>query len=238
VPSRPLPRLWLALDTLDVARALELAAVAAAVGAGLKLGKEFFTAQGPAGVHRLAAATARPVFLDLKFHDIPNTVAGAIRAALPLNPAMLTLHALGGAAMMAAAAAAAAEAGPDRPRLLAVTLLTSLAPEDLPCLGFDRPLPSLVLQLARLAMDNGADGVVCSPAEVANLRAALDPRALLIVPGVRPAWAAHDDQRRVMTPAEAFANGADAIVIGRPITAATDPRAAANRLVHEIEHAG
>jgi orotidine-5'-phosphate decarboxylase len=241
VPRRPpLPvRLWLAVDTPSVDDARRLAEVARTVGAGLKLGKEFFTANGPAAVRQLTLDARLPLFLDLKFHDIPNTVAAAVTAALPLRPAMLNVHALGGAAMITAAvAAAAAAAGSERPLVLAVTILTSLGDADLPALGVGEPVAVMVERLARLARECGADGVVCSPVEAARLRASLGGDCVLVVPGVRPVWAGSDDQKRVMTPAAALNAGADALVVGRPITAAADPLAAARRLVAEIADAG
>ncbi len=221
---------------MDDAR--KLTEVAGAVGAGIKLGKEFFTANGPAAARQLTLSSRLPLFLDLKFHDIPNTVAAAVTAALPLRPAMLNVHALGGAAMIEAAVAAAAAAGSDRPLVLAVTILTSLADDDLCALGIGRPVTAMVEHLARLARDCGADGVVCSPVEVARLRASLGADCVLVVPGVRPAWAGSDDQKRVMTPAAAVKAGADALVVGRPISAAADPLAAAHRLIAELADAG
>lgn len=219
-----------ALDTADLAEATCWATQLAPHCGVLKLGLEFFCRHGPAGVQ---AVTQRPVFLDLKLHDIPSTVAGATRAVLPLRPKMLTLHAAGGGAMLAAAREALGEAA-DRPRLLAVTVLTSLGAEALHATGVAGGARQQVLRLARLALDHGADGLVCSPHEVAMLRDALGARALLVVPGIRPEGFAADDQARTMTPREAASAGADWLVVGRPITAAVDPAAAAAAILQEL----
>jgi len=216
-------RLIVALDTAEPARAHDWAVAVAPHAGLLKLGLEYFLANGPEGVR---AISERPIFLDLKLHDIPNTVAGAMRAVLKLRPAMLTLHAAGGPAMIAAARAAA-ETVPDRPILLAVTVLTSLDAATLHATGVAGGPRQQVLRLARLALEAGADGLVCSAHEVAPLRDALGDKPVLVVPGIRPAGAATGDQARVMTPEEAIAAGADWIVVGRPITGAADPGAAA-----------
>ncbi len=184
-----------------------------------------------------AAAAGLPVFLDLKFHDIPNTVADAVRAALSLAPVMLTVHASGGAAMMRAAADAAEEAGANRPLVLGVTVLTSLGAEDLAATGLAGPVPDQVMRLARLAQASGLDGVVCSAREVAALRAECGAAFTLVVPGIRPAGAAAGDQKRTATPAEAVAAGADYLVIGRPVTGADDAAQAARAIIDEIEAA-
>lgn len=215
-----------ALDTTDTARAVALArALKGAVG-GLKVGMEFFNATGPEGF-RQVAETGLPVFLDLKLHDIPNTVAGGIRAVLPLRPAIVNVHASGGPAMMRAAADAAAEAGDNRPLVIAVTVLTSMDESDLAATGVSGAPRDQVLRLASLARECGLDGAVCSAHEIGPLRAELGPDFKLIVPGIRPAGAAVADQKRIMTPEQALALGADILVIGRPITAAEDPRRAA-----------
>lgn len=234
----PRERVLLALDVPDLAAALRLASAVSPWVGGFKVGKEFFTANGPSGVRRITEL-GLPLFLDLKFHDIPNTVAAAVRAALPLRPRMLNLHALGGAAMMRAAAdALAAVPHDERPLLLAVTVLTSLDATDLIAIGIGRPLPDLVEDLARNARACGLDGVVCSPHEVARLRRSFGSDFVLVVPGVRPSWAGVGDQKRVMTPAEAIASGADYLVIGRPISGAEDPAAAAERILAEVADAG
>ncbi|MEC9345013.1 MAG: orotidine-5'-phosphate decarboxylase [Pseudomonadota bacterium] len=201
---------------------------------GIKLGKQFFMAEGPAGVKAVMPRDL-PLFLDLKLHDIPNTVAGAVSSvASRVAPAFLTIHASGGAAMVAAAREAADRFGADRPRLLAVTVLTSLGDDDLVAMGVPNGAAAQVLRLARLAIANGADGIVCSPQEVAMLRRELGPEPLLVIPGIRPAGSDVGDQKRVMTPAEAMAAGASRLVIGRPITGAADPAAAALAIAREV----
>ncbi len=236
-PLSPRERIFVGLDTPDIDKAARIAKSLVGTVGGVKIGKELFTAQGPDGV-RVAAGGA-PLFLDLKFHDIPNTVAGAIRAAVHLRPRIVNVHASGGRAMMMAAAEAAREAaedlGVERPRVIAVTVLTSLDAADLEEVGQMGPPEAQVERLARLAQASGLDGVVCSPREIARLREACGPDFLLVVPGIRPSWAAAGDQKRIMTPAEAVAAGADHIVIGRPITAAEDPLDAARRIVAELE---
>lgn len=227
--------LFCSIDTTEPARARALVAATAGLVAGIKLGLEFFVANGPDGVR--AVAGAAPLFLDLKLHDIPNTVAGAVRAAARLAPAWLTVHCSGGGAMLraaAAAAASAAEEGGPRMRLIGVTVLTSLDEADLGAVGQEGPVAEQALRLALLARGSGLDGIVCSPHEVARLRAACGPGFLLVVPGIRPAGSALGDQKRVMGPRAAIAAGADYLVIGRPITAAADPAAAARAILAEI----
>jgi len=234
----PKDRVFVALDTPDLARAAHLATALSEVVGGIKVGKEFFTAHGPEGVR--AVTGAGRLFLDLKFHDIPNTVAGAVRAAVPLRPDLLTIHAAGGPAMLRAAVAAAETAGDantPRPRLLGITVLTSLDDDDLVAVGQHGPVAEQVRRLAALAQETGLDGVVCSPHEIAALRRQCGPDFLLVVPGIRPAWAAADDQKRVLTPAQAVAEGADYLVIGRPITGAADPVTAAQRIAAELGNA-
>jgi orotidine-5'-phosphate decarboxylase len=224
-------RLIVALDTLETDRARSWADAVAPHAGLLKLGLEFFLANGAAGFRGITGA---PIFLDLKLHDIPNTVAGGVRAVLPLRPRMLTIHGSGGAAMIQAAHQAAAAAGADRPLILAVTVLTSLDAAALNAVGVTATLADQVLRLGRLAVEAGADGLVCSPLEVAMLRQALGPAVKLVVPGIRPAGAATDDQARTMTPVEAVSAGADWIVVGRPITGADDPGAAAATIAASI----
>ncbi|EFH12176.1 orotidine-5'-phosphate decarboxylase [Pseudoroseomonas cervicalis] len=223
-PNRP--GIIAALDTPRLAQAESWAgAVAPHVGL-VKVGLELFCAEGLAAVHRVARH--RPVFLDLKFHDIPNTVAGAVRSVCAAKPAMLTLHAGGGAAMIEAARRAAEESlGEERPAILAVTVLTSFTAAGLAETGVAGGPAQQVLRLARLALEAGADGLVCSPQEVSRLRDAFGDAPLLVVPGIRPAGSAVGDQARIATPEETIAAGADWLVIGRPITAAADPGAAA-----------
>jgi len=226
-----------ALDTTDLEAAGRLAATAAAAGCGIKLGKEFFAAHGPEGVRRVRPE-GTPLFLDLKFHDIPNTVAGAVRAAAQaMQPSFLTIHASGGAAMVRASADAAAAFGPERPRILAVTVLTSLDAADLAAIGVASSVEVQVRCLAKLAQDHGADGAVCAAAEISILRQTCGPNFLLVLPGIRPAGAETGDQKRVMTPRQALDLGADWLVIGRPITAAADPAGAARAIAAEIKAA-
>jgi orotidine-5'-phosphate decarboxylase len=213
--------IFVALDTPDISEAHALASKLRPHVGGLKLGLEFFMAQGPEGVRRMGGL-GLPIFLDLKLHDIPNTVAGALRSLAPLAPSIVNVHAGGGRAMLAAARAAC----PPPTRLIAVTVLTSLDVADLQEMGVADGPKAQVARLAALAESEGLDGVVCSAAEVAKLRATW-PHGLLVVPGIRPEGAAIGDQKRVMTPREAIAAGASLIVIGRPITAAQDPAAAA-----------
>ncbi len=233
-------QVFCALDTTDPAAAFRLAQSLSGLVGGLKLGLEFFTANGPAGVAEVAQGGV-PLFLDLKFHDIPNTVAGAVRAAVRLAPKMFTVHAAGGVEMMRAAVDAAGEAsaklGVARPACLAVTVLTSMAADDLAETGVSGALLDQVKRLAGLAQAAGADGVVCSPKEVSALRALCGEDFHLVIPGIRPLWAATNDQKRVLTPAEAVEAGADWLVIGRPITAAADPAEAARRIQAELTEA-
>ncbi len=229
--AAPANRIIAAVDTTDLATARAWGRSLAPHVGMLKLGLAFFLAHGPAGVR---AVTEAPVFLDLKLHDIPNTVAGAVSAVLPVGAAMLTLHAAGGAAMIAAARNAAEAAGAARPKLLAVTVLTSLSAEALAETGVAGTPGAQVLRLAKLALAAGADGLVCSPQEVAMLRREIGPAPLLVVPGIRPAGAPAGDQARTLTPREAVEAGADWLVIGRPITGAPDPAAAAAAIAADL----
>jgi len=229
-------RIFCAIDIPRLDDAMMLADLLSGEVGAIKLGKEFFTANGPDGVRRIADL-GHKIFLDLKYHDIPNTVAGAIRAASRLECAVLTVHASGGPDMLIAAAEAAAEAGPKRPKIVAVTVLTSLDDADLQAVGQDAPAEAQVIRLAKLTEASGVDGAVCSPREVAPLRDAIGPDFVLVVPGVRPDWARVNDQKRVMTPAEAISAGANHLVIGRPITRAEDPVGAARRIAEEISAA-
>lgn len=232
MPQRANP-IFCAIDTpsLDIAKAMA-ERIAPHVG-GLKLGLEFFNANGPDGVREITAL-GPPLFLDLKLHDIPNTVAGGIRSATVLRPAFITIHASGGRAMMRAAADAAIEAaethGIARPRLLGVTVLTSLDSDDLSAVGQDPSVAGQVDRLASLAQESGLDGIICAPQEIARLRGLCGASFTLMVPGIRPAGSDVGDQKRVMTPAEAMARGADHLVIGRPITRAEDPARAARHI--------
>ena len=220
--------IFCALDRPDLEGALALARALAPHVGGIKLGLEFFCAQGPQGVAAVAAI-GLPIFLDLKLHDIPNTVAGAVREVGRLGVAMLTVHAAGGRAMLEAAAAAA----PSGLSLLAVTVLTSLDEADLASIGVPAAPAAQAVQLGRLALAAGIPGLVCSPKEITPLRAALGPTPRLVVPGIRPATSG-DDQKRTMGPAEALALGADVLVIGRPITQAAAPAQAAAALAARL----
>jgi len=227
---------------LDVSSLSEAAAVLEALHGAvgwLKVGSELFVAAGPPAV-ALAAAHGR-VFLDLKLHDIPNTVARAVRAAVGLGVSLLTVHAAGGREMLEAARDAAAEAatrsGHERPRIVGVTVLTSLAETDLALAGVAGGLCSQVARLVDLAAAAGLDGVVASAQEAAEIRRRMGPDFFLVTPGVRPRGASADDQARTATPAEAIAAGADLLVVARPILRAPDPAAAARAIVAEIEAA-
>lgn len=226
------PKVIVALDYSDPQQALEFSAKVKPGQCRLKVGKELFTSAGPTLVEALIEQ-GFDVFLDLKFHDIPNTVRQACAAAARLGVWMLNVHALGGQTMMRAA-----REGVDcvarRPFLIGVTILTSLSNEDLGQLGIDKPLPQLVDQLARSAIDSGLDGVVCSAQEARALRASIGASALLVTPGIRPEWAQTDDQSRIVTPRQALADGASYLVIGRPITRHQDPRAALESINESI----
>jgi orotidine-5'-phosphate decarboxylase len=230
----PRDRLIVALDTASLPEAEGLVE-RLADGVGMfKVGAQLFTAAGPAAVEMVRKRGAR-VFLDLKYHDIPATVSGAVREAARLGVALLTVHASGGTKMLHAAAEAAGAAGRDRPRILAVTVLTSLDRATLQReLGVPIAVEGHAVQLAGLAREAGCDGVVASPREAARLRGLLGHGALIVTPGIRPAGGAVDDQARTATPAVAVRAGADYLVVGRPITGAPDPAAAAAAIVAEI----
>ena len=222
----PDPRVIVALDFANPMHALALADRLDPATCALKVGKEMFVVAGPEPVRWMVARGFR-VFLDLKFHDIPNTVAQACAAATRLGVWMLNVHAAGGAAMLSAARAgvdeAAAEQGGPKPLLIAVTVLTSLGDKDLRDTGVEGDAAHQALRLARLTAGSGLDGVVCSALEAPSLRLALGATFKLVTPGIRPAGSAKDDQSRIITPQAAIANGADYLVIGRPITQAKDP---------------
>jgi orotidine-5'-phosphate decarboxylase len=226
------PPVFCAIDRPDLEGALALCRSLADVVGGFKVGLEFVTANGPAGV-RAVVAQGLPVFLDVKFHDIPNTVAGAVRAAGELGVAMLTLHVAGGPAMLRAAVEAAAGSA-SRPALLGVTVLTSVDDADLATIGVPHSASDQVVRLAALAQGCGLDGVICAPQEIAALRGRFAGGLKLVVPGIRPAGSGQGDQKRTLGPGAAIAAGADWLVVGRPITAASDPRAAAAAIAAEI----
>jgi orotidine-5'-phosphate decarboxylase len=220
---------------LDVSRASEVQKIVSEVGGSAstyKVGKQLFTAEGPQVVRDLVAS-GRKVFLDLKFHDIPNTVAGAVKAASALNVSMLTVHASGGSKMLRAAAEAAASSR-SSPLVLAVTVLTSLSDEDLQELGLPVGVADQVLRLAGIARNAGVGGIVASAHEATSLRRNLGEGFAIVTPGVRPAGADVGDQARVVTPGEAIRAGATHIVVGRPITGDPDPAAAAKRILEEL----
>ena len=223
-----------ALDVASAARAMELADLLRGSVGGFKIGKQLFTAAGPAMVQELASRGDR-VFLDLKFHDIPNTVAGAIQSAVATGAWMVNVHASGGSAMMKAAAEAAEKEakalGRPRPLVIGVTVLTSMNDGALNEIGVTRPMLDQVVHLARLAKASGLDGVVASPQETRAIREACGKDFQIVTPGIRPAdQQGKDDQARTLTPAEAISAGATYLVIGRPITAASNPRQAAENI--------
>jgi len=220
---------------LDVSSASEARKVVQGLGAAVssyKVGNQLFTAEGPAVVRELAGLRKK-VFLDLKFHDIPNTVAGGVRSAAAMGVFMLTVHAAGGAAMLRAAMDAARQVSKP-PIVLAVTVLTSLSNADLRETGVPRQTQNHALLLARLARNCGCDGVVASPHEARLIRQALGAGLVIVTPGIRPAGSAKGDQSRVNTPAQAIAAGADYLVVGRPITEAKNPVQAAEEIIREI----
>jgi orotidine-5'-phosphate decarboxylase len=219
-----------ALDAPDLATAVRWAGAVAPYVSTAKIGLELFCAEGRAAVEKVRAGTALDIFLDLKLHDIPATVAGAARAVAALAPTYLTVHASGGADMVAAAAQALPET-----KIAAVTVLTSLSEADLDRIGLAGPPKEAVVRLAQLAVGAGARALVCSPREVAMVRAAVGPEVTLITPGVRPAGASTDDQARIATPEQAIADGADLLVVGRPITGAPDPGVAAATLAASLQ---
>ncbi|HHM05818.1 MAG TPA: orotidine-5'-phosphate decarboxylase [Gammaproteobacteria bacterium] len=229
------PRIIVALDFACIKDAEQLLAKLDPKRCRVKVGKELFTRAGPQLVQRIIGLGFE-VFLDLKFHDIPNTVAGACKAAADLGVWMLNVHALGGRRMMDAARAAVPP-GVGAPLLIAVTLLTSLDEEDIHAVGLKDGVADNVNRLARLAAASGLDGVVCSGHEAPPLRAALGQDFALVTPGIRPQGARRDDQKRGLTPGQAMRAGADYLVLGRPITAASDPRAALERIQKELDHA-
>jgi orotidine-5'-phosphate decarboxylase len=212
--------IFVAIDTADLARARDVARAVRGTAGGLKLGLEFFAANGPAGVTELAEF-GLPIFLDLKLHDIPNTVAKAVRALAPLEPAVLTVHAAGGRAMLENAKAAASP----KTKVVAVTVLTSLDEKDLAAAGVTGSPAAQVARLSALAQSAGLDGIVCSGEEVGAARKAW-PDGFFVVPGIRPGDSGAADQKRVVTPRAAIDAGASILVIGRPITEADDPSAA------------
>ncbi|MDG1707513.1 MAG: orotidine-5'-phosphate decarboxylase [Emcibacteraceae bacterium] len=234
---KPSERILCAFDTICLKEASELSHVLEPHVGGIKLGLEFFGANGPAGFKEIAKVNQN-IFLDLKLHDIPNTVAKAIHSLMPLRPKIMTIHTAGGAEMMRAAAEAATEAaknvGCERPLIVGVTILTSLDNEDLDDIGYQNKVAMQVVKLARLAKASGLDGVVCSPLEIKLIKESCGQDFKLVVPGIRPADCAKGDQKRTMTPKEAVELGADYLVIGRPITKSESPAQAAKLIADEI----
>ncbi len=224
--------IFCAIDTVDLDRATTLTSQLAGVVGGIKVGLEFFTAWGPVGVRQIQAGL--PLFLDLKLHDIPNTVGRAVSACADLAPDLITVHAAGGTDMMRAAVEAASNSAKP-PQVIAVTVLTSLDDTDLNAIGFGQGAAETVRRLAGAAADAGCQGMVCSPHEIAVLRTDLGPDFTLVVPGIRPTGIETGDQKRAMTPSEAASLGADILVVGRPITEATDPPAMAAQVVREAQ---
>jgi len=231
---QPSERIFVALDLTDINLAIKLSSCLVGAVGGVKIGKEFFTANGLSGAKEIANL-GMPIFLDLKFHDIPNTVAGAIRAVASINPFILNVHLLGGSSMVKLACKTFNENKTKNSLLIGVTVLTSLEDQDLNEVGISGSVEKQVIRLAKLAQHSGLDGVVCSAREIVSLRRTLGNQLKLIVPGIRPKWCEPNDQKRIMTPAEAISNGADYIVIGRPITSSVNPLDAALRITEEIE---
>jgi orotidine-5'-phosphate decarboxylase len=223
---------FVALDTPDLSKALAIAHAVKPYVGGLKVGFEFLTALGPSAVREIVA-TGIPVFADTKFHDIPNTVGGAAREIAKLGAAIFNVHASGGEAMMRAAAEESRAINP-RMKIIAVTVLTSMDDSDLEAVGQHGPVAEQVVRLAKLTKSSGLDGVVCSSREIGAIRKACGPDFSLIVPGIRPAGSDVADQKRIMTPSDACRAGADILVIGRPITGAPDPAAAAKAIWDEL----
>jgi orotidine-5'-phosphate decarboxylase len=227
----PKDRLAIALDLPNEHDAMKLIDRLGNTCQWFKVGMELYYSTGNSIVQQLRDR-GFSVFLDLKLYDIPNTVAGAVRSASNAGASLLTIHASGGAAMMSAAAEAAS--APGSPRLLAVTVLTSMDASQLAGIGITASPADQVLRLARLAQHSGINGMVCSAEEVVLLRNEIGPNSLLVIPGIRPAGSAVEDQKRVATPAQAIAHGASMLVVGRPVTRAADPAAAAQSILNEI----
>jgi orotidine-5'-phosphate decarboxylase len=234
----PKDRVIVALDVPDRESALRLVEQVSGLVGMFKIGSQLFTAEGPQLVREIVTSGER-VFLDLKFHDIPNTVAGAVESAARLSVSILNVHTLGGSEMMRAAAHAVGDRGLlwiTRPAVLGVTVLTSMDKADLADVGIPLDLTAEVVRLAALARDSGLDGIVASPHEIRLIRECITAeRFIILTPGIRPAWSAKGDQKRIATPVDAIRDGADFIVIGRAITDSIDPRAAAERILEEID---
>lgn len=228
-------KIFVALDVETKAKALEIVGDLKGLGACFKIGKQLFTSTGPELVREIVGM-GEDVFLDLKYHDIPNTVAKAGAAAAELGVKIFNVHASGGRKMMEAVREEMNKLK-DPPLVLAVTILTSLGEEDIREVGFDRTIPEQIAKLAKLAKDSGMDGVVASPLEIELIRETCGKDFKILTPGIRPAFAAVNDQKRIATPAEALRKGADYLVIGRPITAAEDRREAFLKILEECRNA-
>ncbi len=232
---KPEERLIVALDVPTMAQAAKWLKKLSPVVKHFKVGSELFTAAGPETLKKVNSAGAK-VFLDLKFFDIPNTMASALESAAALKPLLVNIHALSGPAAIAHCAQSLKKLK-NPPKLLAVTILTSFTEQELKKIGFSGGVEKTVLRLCRMALDAGADGVVASPMEAAKLRREFGDYFLIVTPGVRPAWSAKNDQQRIATPLDAIKNGADYIVVGRPILGAPNPLKAARMVIDEIEEA-
>ena len=224
----------LAVDTSSIEEAEKLVVNLRDYIGGIKIGMEFFNSYGPAGVSSIEKFGV-PIFLDLKLHDIPATVYKTVSILLKLNPAIINVHASGGKEMMLEASRALKDSNNKDTKLIAVTILTSLDNDDLEDIGFSDTSDALVLQLAQLAKDSGLDGIVCSAKEISLIREKIGNNFLLVVPGIRPDENNHNDQKRTMTPKEALLEGADLLVIGRPITQSEDQIASAKKILDQIE---
>lgn len=233
LPSRPQDKIIIALDVPDTEGALRLLDSLGEPPTLCKVGLELFTAEGPS-VIKAVKSRGSEIFLDLKFHDIPNTIAHAVRSAAELGVAMTTLHAVGGPVMLEAASKAAQASGNNDLLLLAVTVLTSMDATQLSTTGIDVEPKEQVLRLAGLASSAGIGGIVCSPLEIAAIKGSFGDSLRIVTPGVRPTWSVAGDQKRVMTPSEAVKAGADWLVIGRPITASIDPKKAYEHILEEL----
>ncbi len=230
--------IYVALDTTDLNKALHLCEEIKTHIGGIKLGKEFISSFGPEGIKAISAL-GLPIFADVKFHDIPHTVYKAIKALGVLRPAIINVHTAGGLKMMEAAAKAAAEIEQDygmRPLMIGVTILTSLSEEEIKDVGYHHPIAEQVKIMAQLGQKAGLDGVVCSSHEIKAIKKACGGHFKTIVPGIRPKGSDKGDQSRIMTPAEALKEGADFLVIGRPITASDNPKLMAQQIAQEIQN--
>lgn len=229
-------KIIVALDTKDTDQALDMASKLSNAAA-FKLGLEFFCANGPEGI-RILTKKGLKIFLDLKLHDIPNTIEGAIKASVLINPFMMTVHISGGRSMLQRSMSTIKECcekkSLKRPLIVGVSVLTSIDEEDFNALGLSGRMEDQVKRLADLALNSGLDGIVCSAKELKGLRKHIDKNFIIVTPGIRPKWGERNDQKRIMTPTEAIKLGANYLVIGRPITGAKDPALAFEKLCSEV----